>query len=106
MLDCNTAYLYHFFVHKQEKEDKMKHDKCERCNTRHRPTRHHILPKVFFNGRGGIAHLCFGCHRDIERIILKAERIASGNPKIARFKLHESEYKQIYKEFICTASLH
>lgn len=78
----------------------MKHYPCEKCGTRHRPTRHHILPKVFFGGYGGISDLCCGCHREIERRILQREREVAGNNKITRHKLNEKEYRQILADFL------
>lgn len=98
MLDYHTAYLYHFFVHKQEKEDKMKHYPCERCGTRNRPSRHHLLPKRWWNGRGQIGHLCIPCHRLVEDIILTAETENSHE----RVKLDENQYVDIYYRFIQT----
>jgi len=76
----------------------MKHDKCERCGTRNRPSRHHLLPKRWWNGNGQIGHLCIPCHRGVEEIILNAE--TEHQPH--RVKLPEEVYVDIYYKFIET----
>lgn len=76
----------------------MKHMPCERCNTRHRPSRHHLLPKRWWNGAGQIGHLCVWCHREIETIILGAET----EHQKERVQLPEEVYVDIYYKFIQT----
>ena len=71
---------------------------CERCGTNKRPSRHHILPKRFFGGRGQIGHLCVWCHREIEAIILQEETRYTA----FRSKLPERIYADIFYNFIQT----
>ena len=79
----------------------MKKYPCERCGTRHRPSRHHNLPKVFWNGYGGITWLCIYCHREIESIISEHERKASGYTyKVRRFRLQPEQYYKILEDFL------
>lgn len=77
----------------------MKHHPCEKCGTRHRPSRHHILPKLWWRGYGGICHLCTHHHREIEALI-QAEETKHSGTKSRRFKLHESEYREILRCFL------
>lgn len=77
----------------------MKKYPCEKCGTRHKPSRHHILPKIFWNGYGGICWLCVGCYRQIEDVIRKTEIQVSGQ-KGWRFKLDQDHYKQILHDFL------
>lgn len=51
-------------------------------------TRHHVLPKRFFNGRGEIYVLCVYCHRKLEKKI----------PVIKQ--LPPDEYRKILQDFI------
>ena len=82
----------------------MKHYPCEKCGTRHRPSRHHILPQKWWRGYGGISHLCIYCHREVEAMIQKEETKQSGSKSI-RFKLHESEYREILRRFLSSDSI-
>jgi len=49
---------------------------------------HHILPKRFFKGKGGIYYMCRKCHNQLERRIPLAK------------KLPPKEYKKILDDFI------
>lgn len=71
---------------------------CERCGTSRRPSRHHILPKRFFGGRGQIGYLCVWCHREIESEILRVE--TENTP--FRVKLPARMYYDIFYNFIQT----
>jgi hypothetical protein len=49
---------------------------CEKCRTRRRLTRHHVLPRRFFGSPDDapICVLCRPCHDELERLIpLKVE---------------------------------
>jgi hypothetical protein len=61
-----------------------KQDYCEK-NWR---TRHHILPKRFFHGVGGLYILCRKCHNKLELLIPVKRR------------LEEYEYREILFLFI------
>ena len=80
----------------------MKKERCIRCGTTRRLSRHHILPKVFWNGYGGTVVLCMDCHRGIEAIIHKAETKLSGS-KSVRYKLNEDDYKGILRRFLISS---
>ena len=62
---------------------------CHRDYTEENPrTRHHILPKRFFFGVGGLYELCRDCHNKLEFFIpLKT-------------KLLDFEYKRILDRFV------
>ena len=72
-------------------------EKCEKCGTKNSLTHHHILPSCHFKGRGYMGVLCESCHKQIERIYLKAEGKAKGGK---RNMLKEFEYSNLYYKFI------
>lgn len=80
----------------------MKH--CEKCGTRNHVTRHHILPRCMFGGRGGICYLCRFHHDEVEKRILKTERQMSEGLTLdgpsMRFRLEEYEYKEILTDYL------
>jgi hypothetical protein len=81
----------------------MKKERCEKCGATRRLSRHHILPKIFWNGYGGTVVLCMDkCHREIEAIIHKAETKISGS-KSVRYKLNENEYREILRRFLLSS---
>lgn len=49
---------------------------------------HHILPKRFFKGKGGIYYLCRRCHNELERRIPCTKQ------------LKPIEYRRILQDFI------
>jgi len=51
-------------------------------------TRHHILPKRFFGGNGGLFKICRNCHNKLENKIPSKKR------------LQPWQYKQILLNFI------
>jgi len=51
-------------------------------------TRHHILPKRFFGGKGGLYVLCRECHNKLELLIP------------FKLQLTEVEYRNILSNFI------
>ncbi len=62
---------------------------CDKLYTRDNwKSRHHILPRRFFNGEGELFTLCRNCHNKIEKIIPIYQ------------KLSEQEYYQILFNFI------
>lgn len=78
----------------------MKKYPCEKCGTRRRPSRHHDLPKCFFNGRGSITYLCVYCHRELEDIIYRVEKKMSGKKAVRRYNLGEANYRKILCNFL------
>jgi hypothetical protein len=71
---------------------------CEKCGTHKEVTKHHILPRFFFKGKGGISYLCRHHHNEVEHRILETERQMSGSYK--RYQLEESEYREILKNYL------
>jgi len=67
-------------------------DSCPICNLIYTKDNwrsgHHILPKRFFKGEGGIYYLCRSCHNLLELFIPQDT------------KLSVKEYKQILRNFI------
>ena len=51
-------------------------------------SRHHILPKRFYGGNGGLFEMCRNCHNKLEKLIP------------LRKKLETWQYKQILEFFI------
>ena len=50
-------------------------DRCPACRLKYtkslerQKTKHHILPKRFFNGKGGKIDICRKCHNELEKRI-------------------------------------
>lgn len=61
---------------------------CPKCLESKPGTKHHVLPRRFFNGKGPILYLCRKCHDAIERILPQ------------NVELHPDDYLQITKEFL------
>ena len=78
----------------------MKKQPCEKCGTRHRPSRHHNLPKCFYHGRGDITWLCVYCHRKLEEQIFIEEKLACKDNKVRRFNLGSDKYHKILCKFL------
>ena len=72
---------------------------CEKCGTHKEVTKHHIIPRIFGKGKGGICYLCRTHHDEIEQRILKVEHQMSGLP-CGRFKLEEQEYRDILNDYL------
>lgn len=73
--------------------------RCEKCRTKKNITKHHVLPRFFYKGQGGICRLCAGCHEKIEKIIQTEETLHSKH-KAVRFNLGESIYRHILGRFL------
>lgn len=75
---------------------------CKRCGTKDNLTHHHILPRAFNHSRKNKRTICLceNDHRHLELIILQVEstvgRVKFGN----RYKLTNSDYFQIVKNFV------
>jgi hypothetical protein len=79
---------------------------CERCGSYLNPSKHHILPRHFFHGMGGIVWLCRdSCHNEIEKRITATEAVYSGS-RARRFKLAPSEYREILRNFMAEIPCH
>jgi type I restriction-modification system DNA methylase subunit len=71
--------------------------KCPVCNVLYTDgnwkSRHHILPKRFFGGIGGLFELCRDCHNELEKLI-------PYNTKLTEF-----EYRDILADFVINRQL-
>lgn len=76
---------------------KDKSGNCPACNVEYTvenwKSRHHILPKRFFGGEGGLFELCRQCHNELEKLIP------------AKKQLTECEYKAILCDFVRSKQL-
>jgi len=77
----------------------MHHIKCRKCGSTHRISWHHVLPRVFFRGKGMQIPLCCRHHRIIEFIICGAEMLVGDVEYGQRFKLPEDDYQRIAERF-------
>jgi len=70
---------------------------CPKCLELKELERHHIKPKRFYSkdNTQPILYICTNCHREIEGIILKREKV-NGRQK----KLDREEYIRIATNFI------
>ena len=71
---------------------------CAKCSSHGDMTKHHILPKVFYLGKGGVVYLCRTCHNNIEVVYLMAESL--GRDKTERRKLMPCVYRKLLKKFL------
>jgi len=60
-------------------------------------SRHHILPRRWWNGNGKISILCVSCHRQLEKLIDEME----GTP---RRKLPARHYYDLLSQFLLEPS--
>lgn len=77
--------------------------KCSKCGSAHRLEDHHVHPKVFF-GRGRdnkyTVKLCHDCHCTLEQHILMIEAFVYRQPYGQRYRLEESDYERILRNFV------
>lgn len=101
---CSKKKNFFFLRHPNKRLENKTMKSCEKCGTHKNITRHHILPRCVFHGRGGICYLCRCHHDEVERRIMKTEkqmlgdRILDGPSK--RFILEEHEYREILQDYL------